>query len=320
MVNTTNSTITSGTLFLYGGISILNTSDAMNISTGGSITTLGGITIQKSLLVGNLISTSNLLALTSTKSNSVIINAISASTIVGNIITSGSIQNSGIISSGTIVGTLYTGGSLGLSGATLGTAIISLQTVGTLTTTTEGSIIIYNTSNASNNSSGSFINYGASGLQDIYMTSINRKNTQNDFYNPIQFGAQFYTGNSLSSTGNTSTVYITAASFTTGNLENGQYFINLGANLNVSNNNLETGYRLSMNGNTTANALIVSNIIKLTSNTEIFPVYHNIPMMLTGGIYAFAVDHNLYKGKGRGTAYISDISFTVYRVNDLNTI
>jgi hypothetical protein len=50
---TVSTNVSSGSLYLLGGISINNTNDAQSSSYGGTITTAGGVGIRKNLLVGN---------------------------------------------------------------------------------------------------------------------------------------------------------------------------------------------------------------------------------------------------------------------------
>ena len=55
--------LSTGALISFGGITIQNTANALNISNGGSFLTAGGATIQKSLIVGEEIISNTLTAI-----------------------------------------------------------------------------------------------------------------------------------------------------------------------------------------------------------------------------------------------------------------
>jgi hypothetical protein len=52
--------VSTGSIITNGGITILNTSDALSLTSGGTILTLGGAAVAKTLLVGQSVSTNNI--------------------------------------------------------------------------------------------------------------------------------------------------------------------------------------------------------------------------------------------------------------------
>lgn len=57
--STRTSNGSTGSVLISGGLTILNTTDATNVSNGGSFTTNGGVSIGKSLIVGNNLTVAN---------------------------------------------------------------------------------------------------------------------------------------------------------------------------------------------------------------------------------------------------------------------
>jgi len=53
---------------------------------------------------------------------------------------------------------------------------------------------MFNSDVSTSTTTGSLINFGDCGVQNVYCTGIHRENTRNNTYNPIQFGAEFYQG------------------------------------------------------------------------------------------------------------------------------
>ena len=133
---------------------------------------------------------------------------------------------------------------------------------------------------------------------------------------PLQFGSEFFAGSSNSSSGTTTTTFTNKASFNTGNFENGQYQIFFNAYVTGNANSTSIGYRVYQNGLTSANIFAGSNTI--SSTTDNIAISQNAIVLLTGGSYNYNIDYN--RPNGTGSAIISNIQLTIYRVNDTNTI
>ncbi len=140
-------------------------------------------------------------------------------------------------------------------------------------------------------------------------------NTKNNTYIPIQFGAGFFYGSSTAaSTSNTSN-FANKTSFTTGNLENGQYLISLSAELSANVSATIAGYRLYQNRITSPSLFTGSQNIQSTMENIYVSPY--IVTTLTGGVYTYGIDYN--RTGGTGTISFSNIQFKLHRINDSNT-
>ena len=185
-----------------------------------------------------------------------------------------------------------------------------------VTNATSGSLHISNTTASTNTTTGSFINSGDCGVSNIYSNSFYRRNTLTNTYTPLQFGSNFYYGSSLGTTASTSTTYINKATFTTGNLDIGQYIIQLSFYSSTSIIGTSVGYRFYQNGHTNSNIFTGSNTFQTTSDLlHISPF--TINNLTSGSIYTYSFDIN--RPIGAGNAVVSQLNFLTYRVNDSNT-
>jgi hypothetical protein len=174
--------VSSASLILSGGLSILSTEDAVSASNGGGITVAGGVSIGKTLLVGGIAEFMDTTPSTSYYEASVIVHgglSIQAGDNAVNVGNGGGLSVQGGASIG---GDLYVGGSINGSGSSSSTyAYLTLTATDEAINLSSGSLVtlggitIQADLNASSvsNGGGLLVNGGGSVAKDFYIGGNN---------------------------------------------------------------------------------------------------------------------------------------------------
>jgi hypothetical protein len=191
--STTPSNISSGSLVLSGGVSILNTSDASSVSSGGALTIRGGASINRNLIVGSNITVLDTTASSSVSSGAIVMNGGLSINQTSNASTIG---NGGAL---TVAGGASIGGDLFLNGSFFGQSSASFSTLSLTSTsasslTCAGGINIQSTKNAVSVTDGGSLTVlgGASFKGDTYIQGTSYKYGSTNYYPVTNDVISFY--------------------------------------------------------------------------------------------------------------------------------
>jgi hypothetical protein len=323
--STQSTSTTTGALMVSGGVGIasnLNIGGNVNISSGqayyiNNTNVLNSTTLGSSVVNSNLTSVGTLTSLTISGQESITNTTQSTSTTSGALVVSGGVGIASNLNIGgnltvnnniNFIGNLYQNGLLFTSGS--GSSSQWINATGNSITYGNGSVIVANTTNSNDISSGALqVLGGASISKDVNVGGNLNINNNMLVYNTAQFNEQVTVLGNLNSANYTNLYGITnltnttqSTSTTTGALvvSGG---VGIGANVNVGGNinisNIARITNTTQSTSTTTGALVVSGGVGIASNVNVGGnvnflgnLYQN-GSLFTSGINSSYVDTNI---------------------------